>query len=977
MALGAGDRLGSYEIVAPLGAGGMGEVYRARHVRLGREVAVKILPARFVSDPERLRRFEREARSASALNHPNIVTIHDVDEHDGTPYIAMELVEGQTLRRLLDDGPLAIDRVLAVARQIADGLAKAHGAEIIHRDLKPENVMVTRDGLVKILDFGLAKLSDPGVSSDSGATTVSAITRKGDLTGTLQYLAPEQIAGRPADHRSDQFAFGVVLFEMLCGHRPFHGDTTAAVLGSILNDAVPPVRTSRPDAPADLDRVVSRCLEKNPDRRHGSVADVGHALERIERARAMPRPEGVLSVRRPVAVALAAALAVIIGAAAWWYSRSAGERWARLEALPEITRLTEDGRIYEAYRLALEADRYIPGDVRLQDVLSRITLPLSVATEPAGALVEVRGYATGDEPWQELGRTPLQLRGPYALLRWRISKAGFETFEGAPFGGGTLRLLASGFPLQPEGTRPAGMVWVPGGLASRRGDLPVVPPDRGYWLDRYEVTNRQYQAFVDQGGYTTREYWMVPFVENRREQSWDEAMSRFVDTTGRPGPAGWELGAYAAGRDDYPVGGLSWYEAAAYCAFAGKRLPTVHHWYNATHQDQFSDIVRSSNFGPDGPAPVGSFAGMGDFGTYDMAGNVKEWIWNATGDKRFILGGGWGEPTYQFVHPDARRPFERLPTHGVRCARYPDPVEPALLEPVAAEPAARERTPVSDEVFEAYRGLYTYDRTDLDAKVETTDDSSPYWRKETVSFAAAYGGERVTALLFLPRDAAPPYQTVLWFPGDDVFAMPSSDTLASAYLFDFVPRGGRALVYPIYKAMYERRVPFSHAPAELRDMMLFWYKDVARTLDYLETRDDIDSTRVAFYGVSTAFYGTVFSAVEPRFAASVMLSAGLPPTGKILPEMDPVNFAPRSRVPTLMVNGRDDFIFPVEPFQTRLFELLGAPAADKRHVLLDGGHLPPDRRAIIKEVLAWLDRYLGPVTPQGQMAAPTAVSPPG
>lgn len=971
MPLAAGDRLGPYEIRSLLGAGGMGEVYRARHVRLGREAAVKVLPAKYASDHERLRRFQREARSASALNHPNIVTIHDIDEHEGTLYIAMELVEGRTLREMLADGPLPVERVPALARQMADGLAKAHASGIIHRDLKPENVMVTGDGLVKILDFGLAKLSHPDDVTDSDATTISAITRKGDLTGTLQYLAPEQISGRPADHRSDQFSFGVLLYEMLCGRRPFGGDSTAAVLGSILRDTPPPLRTVRPETPADLERIVSRCLEKEPDRRYDSVADVGRHLEPVGHAGAVARPDDALVLRRPVAVALAVSLVVVAGGAAWWWVHTAGERWARLEALPQIARLIDDGDVYAAFQLALRAEPHISGGERLREMLSRITLPISVVTEPAGALVEVKGYATPDDPWQELGETPLEQRIPYALMRWRISKAGYETFEGAPMGAGPLGLLMTGLPLQPLGTQPPDMVWVPGGAVDHR-DVPSATLTE-YWLDRFEVTNREYRAFVDQRGYAGREYWTLPFVEDGREIPRDEAMSRLVDTTGRPGPADWELGAYAEGRDDHPVGGLSWYEAAAYCAFAGKDLPTIYHWYNATHQDQLSDIVAHSNFGPDGPVPAGSLSGLGDYGTYDMAGNVKEWVWNASGDKRYILGGAWGEPSYQFVHPDARSPFERLPTHGVRCARYREPVAPALLDAVAVTRRAPERTPVTDEVFEAYRGLYAYDRSPLDARVESEDDSSVYWRRETVSFAAAYGGERVTALLFLPKNAAPPYQTVLWFPGDDAFFSASNEALASRYLFDFLPRGGRALVYPIYKGMYERRVPFTRAPAEWRDMMLAWYKDLARTLDYLETRDDIDNGRVAFYGFSTAAYGTIFTAVDGRFKASVLLSGGLMPA-ELLPEMDPVNFAPRSRVPTLMINGRDDFIFPVDTLQKLLFDRLGAPEADKRHVLLDGGHLPPDRRAIIREVLGWLDRYLGPVTPAGT-ASPSGSAP--
>lgn len=403
------------------------------------------------------------------------------------------------------------------------------------------------------------------------------------------------------------------------------------------------------------------------------------------------------------------------------------------------------------------------------------------------------------------------------------------------------------------------------------------------------------------------------------------------------------------------------YEAAAYCRYRGKSLPTIYHWHRAAAVAQVSDILRFSNFGGVGPTPVGSSRGLGPFGTYGMAGNVKEWCWNETKGRRYVLGGAWNDPSYMYEHLVARSPLDRAATHGVRCARFGEPPAEALLE--AATPAAEFRSaePVADEVFEAYRGMYAYDRTPLEAEVGRTDDSAPFWRREVVSFDAAYGSERVPVLLFLPRNATPPYQAVVWFPGDDVFASRSSDSLASFYLFDFIPRSGRALVYPIYEGMYERFEPFSRAPNEWRDRMIQWSKDLGRTIDYLETRADIDHQRLAYYGFSAgASYGPLFTAIDGRFKASILLGAGLWPV-VLRPEMDFVHFAPRSRVPTLMINGRDDFMLSVEKSQRPLFDLLGAPPGDKRHALLDGGHLPPDRNALIREVLDWLDRYLGPV----------------
>ncbi|MGE5277973.1 MAG: serine/threonine-protein kinase, partial [Acidobacteriota bacterium] len=226
-----GARLGPYEILGPLGAGGMGEVYRARDTRLGREVAIKVLPAELAADPDRIRRFEQEARAASALNHPNVVTVHDVGSEAGRFYIAMELVEGSSLRERIAGGPLSPKEVAAIGAQIAEGLAKAHAAGLVHRDLKPENVMISSDGFVKILDFGLAKLAPPeAAGSQSLAETAEQRTAAGILLGTVGYMSPEQASGRPLDHRSDQFALGAILYELASERKAFQRTSAAETL---------------------------------------------------------------------------------------------------------------------------------------------------------------------------------------------------------------------------------------------------------------------------------------------------------------------------------------------------------------------------------------------------------------------------------------------------------------------------------------------------------------------------------------------------------------------------------------------------------------------------------------------------------------------------------------------------------------------------------------------------------------------------
>jgi len=307
VSLNAGSRLGPYEIQAALGAGGMGEVYRARDPRLGRDVAIKVLPAAFSTDPDRLRRFEQEARAAAALNHPNILDVHDFGIHEGAPFIVMELLEGATLRERLADGGLPVRRAVEYAAQIAHGLAAAHEKGIVHRDLKPENVFATANGRVKIFDFGLAKLTEaaPALAGLSQAPTLSPPTTPGMVLGTVGYMAPEQVRGEPADHRADIFALGAMLYEMLAGRRAFSAPTATETMTAILKEDPPELPIDR--VPPGLARVVQRCLEKNPAARFKAADDLAFALEASAAApmstTSAPQRAGARSVLPNVGVA--------------------------------------------------------------------------------------------------------------------------------------------------------------------------------------------------------------------------------------------------------------------------------------------------------------------------------------------------------------------------------------------------------------------------------------------------------------------------------------------------------------------------------------------------------------------------------------------------------------------------------------------------------------------------------------------------
>jgi eukaryotic-like serine/threonine-protein kinase len=321
MALTSGTKLGPYEIVAPVGAGGMGEVYRSRDARLNRDVAIKVLPAGFARDPERLRRFQQEAQAAAALNHPSILAVHDFGEHEGSPYIVTEFLDGETLRERLRPGALPVRKATECAEHVARGLAAAHDKGIVHRDLKPENIFVTRDGRVKILDFGLAKLTRPEGTVPSDTATLASQTEPGVVMGTVGYMSPEQVKGQNADHRSDLFSFGAILYEMLSGKRAFHGDTSVETMSAILKQDPPELTETNRTVPPALERIVRHCLEKNPGERFQSARDLAFDLQSLSGSSSQLPALGIAaqsSARPWLGLPVIASFVVAVLAAVFW-----------------------------------------------------------------------------------------------------------------------------------------------------------------------------------------------------------------------------------------------------------------------------------------------------------------------------------------------------------------------------------------------------------------------------------------------------------------------------------------------------------------------------------------------------------------------------------------------------------------------------------------------------------------------------------
>ncbi len=615
-----GETVSHYRILERLGGGGMGVVYEAEDLSLGRRVALKFLADDSVKTAETFERFKREARSASALNHPHICTIHEIGEHAGRPFIVMERMRGATLKQRLAGGALPADQVAELGAQIADALDAAHRVGIVHRDLKPANVFVTEHGEAKLLDFGLAKQTtartDPPSSELKTEVQPKHLTSPGTTLGTVAYMSPEQAQGKLVDARSDIFSLGVVLYEMTTGRRPFDGDNSISILSSILRDTPAPITTFEPTAPATLEQTIRRCLEKNPDERYQDASLLRDELLALHETL-------VSGTARPVAPsrarshfialgALAAILLAVLGTWAW--KHSARERWVRTEALPQLESIV---------------DRVRGGGTRELGCLRSGTRDRSGGSGGSAARAAPAEVHAGDHD-QLRSAWRLGLR---AVLRRAGCRAALPRDDAAPERALPGRLHADraharrsaprerhdrnafwvgdtwSYRLHAPGELPDEMVFVPAGAFEMYlpglDDLKT-EATQAFLMDRYEVTNRDYKRFVDAGGYTDPRYWRQPFVERGREIPWKEATARLVDRTGRLGPATWEVGSFPEGAGDLPVAGVSWYEAAAYAEWAGKSLPTIFHWNRVAFTVASSRIVPLANLAGRGLVPVGS-----------------------------------------------------------------------------------------------------------------------------------------------------------------------------------------------------------------------------------------------------------------------------------------------------------------------------------------------------------------------------------
>lgn len=978
-----GKTIHQYKILEMLGIGGMGTVYKARDTRLDRFVALKFLAPHLSRTEETKNRFIHEAKAASALDHKNICSVYEIGETDDRElFIAMACYEGESLKDKIEEKRFPVDEAVDIVIQITEGLAKAHSKEIVHRDIKPANILVTEEDQIKIVDFGLAKLA--------GRTV---LTKEGSTLGTVAYMSPEQTEGGEVDHRTDIWAVGVVLYEMLAGTRPFKGDYEQAVMYSIMNEDPELISKLNPDVPPELQQIVDKALQKNTESRYSSVAKMVKDLKGYQNSRkavemgTFDLQTFLRRLRKPrIAVPALAMIFFIILASMWFFNRQAKINWARKEVLPEVKRLVETSwrDFTEAYELAEQAEEHIPNDPALAALFSKSSLNINIKTDPSGANVYMKKYKSPENEWIYIGVSPIEkIRVPIGIFRWKMEKEGYETVLAVAstwninivgkdllVASDLTRVLDKKGSISPEMVRVAG-VKTPKGIFE------------DFFIDRNEVTNKDYKKFIDSDGYKKQSYWTHEFKYKEKILTWKEAMARFVDQTGITGPATWQAGDYSEGQDNYPVSGVSWYEAAAYALFVQKSLPTGQHWglargeYTSLIQwpqlGGFAIFAPFSNFNKKGPVPVGSLPGITSYGANDMAGNVREWCWNKTAAGKLMRGGAWNDNTYRFAEFAGAPPFDRSSHNGFRCAFYPDPKK---IPKPAFETASfgkikdfYKEKPVSDVIFQVYKEQFSYDKTALNVSMESRNESAEDWIHERISFDAAYNNERIIANLFLPKNSTPPYQTVIYFPGSASFFQSSSQDIANYYEFpvflSFLVKNGRAVLFPVYKGTFERRddalisVWMTANSHKYTDFIIQQVKDIRRSIDFLETREDIDSQKLSYYGMS---WGGVMAAyipaVEERLKTSIILGGGLNGDGR--PEVYQINYVNRVKIPTLMLCGKYDTIFPYETSIKPMYDLLGTPNEYKELKLYETDHIAP-RNDYIREILAWLDKYLGVV----------------
>ena len=677
----------------------------------------------------------------------------------------------------------------------------------------------------------------------------------------------------------------------------------------------------------------------------------------------------------------------VIGFFGWQYRLSLAEasrhriesgrtqaRAHALEQIDEVQTLVDRGKNQLAFDILLEIEKTVPDNPRLVQLREECSQEWTISSNPPGAELSRRDYGETGQSWIRVARTeetPQRIRIPRGVYLWKATLVGYQDVLG-------LRMPdAAHFDLDRLDLLPEGMVRIPAGEVSQPSQAFMYQYEKfnlpSYFIDRYEVSNAEYTEFVAAGGYENTSYWdgLKFFDEQDEPLSWDQAMSRFVDRSGKRGPATWENGGCPVGTENQPVTGVSWYEAMAYARFVNKSLPTVYHWESASQHERVGwitagQVLERFYFG-DHPLNRSQLQDHGLFGTLGTGGNAREWTRNSTQENdRFILGGGCGDTLYMVITLDHSPPILRAENFGFRCMKLIED-EPSSLSnvfvsiPWASAPPAESL--LDQKTFELVIGdRFSFDHSlPLDVHGKRLDEGR--WIHEIVSFNAAYEKpdgqwDRVTVHFYLPKTPVPQggFQTVVYMPPLDAAFMSSIRPLENEYGLDRILSSGRAVLRPIYAGSYQRK---SDANANKEQDEIKVVQDIMRSVDWLCERDEIDQSRIALYGFSLGALNSYPAlAIDPRIRAAIFQGAGLhiEPLRERKVFSEWVHALPRIKIPVLMIGGQDDQIRPISVSQRPMLELLGSN--DKELMVLPGGHMLPND-LVMSKLLEWLDQRFG------------------
>jgi class 3 adenylate cyclase/dienelactone hydrolase len=648
-------------------------------------------------------------------------------------------------------------------------------------------------------------------------------------------------------------------------------------------------------------------------------------------------------IRMPILIALLAL--VVVGFVTTKLLNNENSRTENEELLLRLTKefssfndYSEGIRNWEIYNGLMSMKSRMQRNIDYNLLWDAITFKLHIETNVKGASVYAKPYSNPDTTWHYLGKTPLySYPFPKGLSRIKIEYENYNTQLDMIF-----RPFNKDFPtdtlvyslFEPDEV-PAGMVYT----TDIEGDYwttPQLPSEKipAFWVDQFEVTNEQFKRFLDSGGYQDEQYWVHPFVDGDDTLAFQDAIVRFQDQTGRLGPAGWELGDIPEGENNLPVTGVSWYEAAAYARFEGKDLPTIFHWTLLSGSHASPEVVKFGNFNGKNPEPAKTYPSLTRFGTYDLPGNVSEWIFNNSYiNEHFVMGGNFEEPTYfynsPFVHAST---WTRSRLIGFRCIlKDSTKSNPSLAQDFSiSKRDYGNLNPVKDEIFQIFQELNEFESVALNPKVvsETLEET---YKKVIVQLNVPYEQKPLPVYLFIPQKYSPPYQSVIYFPGLDSHFSDQQSYIEFDDRIDFLVKGGRLVIWPVYYASNGRGTINITNLVQWKQAYRYMISDVKTTIDYLETRSDLFLNKIAFYGASWGgAIAPYILASEDRISLGIVKNFGVSSMAKYrFKEFDQVDFLPRVEIPMLMLGGRYDFDYVMEQ-QQAFYDLLGTPLNDKK-----------------------------------------------